>query len=110
MRPRPMSRCGRNGGHVQRRGARDEHHVPAALTSEGASPADDGHVLEQATRGRGLGPHEPERRVVDEVHDVHPAGPQDPHDLVQEFGRGQMPGYGQPAERVADAEVDAVIG
>ena len=82
---------------------------PPSSPASVAGAADDRHVLEQPARGRRLRPDEPERRVVDEVHHVHPARAQDPLDLVEEFGRREMPRHGEAAERIADDEVDAVV-
>ena len=65
-----------------------------------------GHVVEEPARRRRLGAHEPERRIVDQVHHVHPARTQDALDLVEELGRREVPRDGQPAERVADDEVE----
>ena len=65
-----------------------------------------GHVVEEAARRRRLGPDEPERRVVDQVHHVHPAGTQDALDLAEELRRREVPRNGEPAERVADDEVE----
>ena len=103
-----------DGGEVELAVGGHDHQVAAATRARVGGDvvrlARQDDVVEDLGQGRHLGPREGQGAVVDQVGDVHAVGRQHAPYVAHRLTRGQVPRHADPAERVADHEVAAVVG